>query len=238
MDGLITNCVNGKGNEKPKLVSLACHNKQLLKFVGDEAEQHHRVNMKQYALCIGEQVSLLDEEFKAEAPQLESYLARDREAQAKVGTIFHPSVTLNDRTFRGDYGDPNDLFKVICAASIAKPEACRKINLVNQMSQAEVDQAPREWDAENPEDLKKAKEKFDAEQGSLTGLERLASAHNVILGLATVCLLNCMCIVFCKLHDRKRTSHRQRIRVNETVAQYFALAADETQASELSQYAR
>jgi len=238
MDGLINNCVKGKENEKPKLVSLECHNEQLRKFIGDEAEQHHRVNMKKYALCIGEQISLLDDEFKAEAPQLESYLVRDREAQAKVGTVFHPSVTLNGRTFRGDYGDPNDLFKVICAASIAKPEACRKINLVNKMSQDEADQAPREWDAKNPEDLRKAKEKFDAEQGSLTGLERLASVHNVIVGLAIVCILNCMCITLCKLHDRKRTTHRQRVRVNETVAQYFALAADETQASELSQYAR
>ena len=54
MDGLVTNCVKGKGDEKPKLVSLECHNEQLKKFIGDEAEHNHRVNMRKYALCIGE----------------------------------------------------------------------------------------------------------------------------------------------------------------------------------------
>jgi len=36
-------------------------------------------------------------------------------AEKKVGAIFHPSATINGKTFRGDYGDSNQMFKSICS---------------------------------------------------------------------------------------------------------------------------
>ena len=58
---------------------------------------------------------MLDEEW-AEKNKNEyiNFLDRDREAEAKIGSVFHPSTTLNGRTFRGDYKDSNVLFKEIC----------------------------------------------------------------------------------------------------------------------------
>ena len=58
-----------------------------------------------------------------------SYFDRDRAAQSGVGTIFHPAISINNHTFRGEYEDPNDLFKTICSTMTKKPSICRTTNI-------------------------------------------------------------------------------------------------------------
>jgi hypothetical protein len=65
----------------------------------------------------------------------ESFIVRDRNLEKKVGAVFHPSITINGKTFRGDYKDPNQLFKAICSVmGKKKPDICRKLNFKNRKS--------------------------------------------------------------------------------------------------------
>ena len=86
-----------------------CFDRMLLVFaVNEKQDEGHKVNMITYAECINIQFSLTDAEWKEEhKTEYTSYLDRDREAEAKIGSVFHPSATLNGRTFRGNYGDSN-----------------------------------------------------------------------------------------------------------------------------------
>lgn len=68
------------------------------------------------------------------------FLDRDIEAESNVGAIFHPSATINGKTFRGDYSDSNQLFKAVCSTiGTHKPELCKQLNFKNRKSQDERD---------------------------------------------------------------------------------------------------
>ena len=78
--------------------------------------------------------------------------------EKKVGAVFHPSVTMNGKTFRGDYNDPNQMFKAICSfIGKNKPDICRDLNFKNGKSQDDRDSEVRDFDYKNPEDMAEAK---------------------------------------------------------------------------------
>lgn len=93
------------------------------------------MDIPKYEMCLAEQKRLLDPTYREENPTLESYLDRDIKLSEKIGHTFHPSVAVNDITFRGNYHEPNDLFKSICKSIIGKPEACREQNFKFKRSQ-------------------------------------------------------------------------------------------------------
>ena len=87
-----------------------------------------------------------------------SFIHRDRTVEKKVGAVFHPSVTMNGKTFRGDYNDPNQMFKAICSfIGKNKPDICRDLNFKNGKSQDDRDSEVRDFDYKNPEDMAEAK---------------------------------------------------------------------------------
>ena len=45
--------------------------------------------------------------------------------------MFHPSISVNNQTFRGDYRDPNKLFKGICSTMAERPYECKRLNFVD-----------------------------------------------------------------------------------------------------------
>jgi hypothetical protein len=51
-------------------------------------------------------------------------------AKRNIGSIFHPSITIGSTTFRGDYQDPNNLFKAICSTILKRPEKCKSLNII------------------------------------------------------------------------------------------------------------
>lgn len=53
-----------------------------------------------------------------------------------VGSIFHPSISINNHTFRGEMDNSNDLFKSICSVMLDRPEICGTFSI--------VDDSPRE----------------------------------------------------------------------------------------------
>jgi len=128
-------------------------------------------------------------------------------AEKKVGAIFHPSATINGKTFRGDYGDSNQMFKSICSTiGKNKPEVCKNLNFKNGKSQDERDNIDKEFDIENKDDMKEARKQFNEYESTLVGMEKRAQGAEVILGLVIVFIINCMCVSFCKIHNKKKRS--------------------------------
>lgn len=103
-------------------------------------------------------MELLSEEWKAANTDRISILDRDMAAEKNVGAIFHPSATINGKTFRGDYSDSNQLFKAICSTiGKDKPEVCRQLNFKDRKSQDERDNVSQGFNKENPDDMKEAR---------------------------------------------------------------------------------
>ena len=117
--------------------------------------------------------------------------------------MFHPSVAINNHTFRGEYEDPNDLFKTICSVIKNKPEICGAVNLIQHRMQ---DQAYTHSEIEQGKS--QAFENYKEQDKRLVGWERRARRAEIILGLVIVLILNCACIAYCKMFNKKKTEEQ------------------------------
>ena len=97
------------------------------------------------------------------------------------------------------------MFKVICSTiGKNKPEVCKKLNFKNGKSQDERDNVEKIFDKSDPEDLEEARRQFDEYEQSLVGMDKRAQGAEIILGLVIVFIINCMCVSFCKIHNKKK----------------------------------
>lgn len=89
---------------------------------------------------------------------------RDRAIQATIGSNFHPSITVNNQTYRGDYTDATYLFKAICSTMLHRPEECKQLDA---LAKNDVEFSTEGWKAEEymkfmSEDIMKEKAYFEA----------------------------------------------------------------------------
>jgi len=118
MDVLTDECTNfGSSGIEP--IMEEC-NTQVIDTMAEEGSIS--IDIAGYNSCVLNQESILFNEDGATNDT--SYLERDRAAEQAVGNMFHPSVAINNHTFRGEYEDPNDLFKTICSVIKTKPDIC------------------------------------------------------------------------------------------------------------------
>ena len=68
---------------------------------------------------------------------------------------------------------------------------------------------------------------MDLNEKSLEILERRAKTAEVVLAMTIVFILNCACVAYCKMTNKKKNTQNMQLAVNEQVSQYFALAQDE-----------
>jgi len=129
MQMAIDTCINSEGDgELGSPISENC-NDQVIEIVTKDAEDEMKIdiNKTKYKACVKKQYSLLQVDAKDRS---ESYLERDLIAEKSVGAVFHPSISVNNHTFRGEYHDTNDLFKGICSTMTSRPVVCSKTNLI------------------------------------------------------------------------------------------------------------
>ena len=170
---------------------------------------------------------LLNPTYRKENPTLESFLDRDIKLSEKIGHVLHPSVSINEHTYRGNYHDPNDLFKIICKSIIGKPESCKEQNFKYRRSQDPDDSIQELFDNENPDHAARAEEKYSKYDQRLTGMDKRAQVAEIVLGLVIVFIINCMCIACCKMHNKHERNKRMHDEVKDEVNKYFALASEE-----------
>ena len=173
-----------------------------------------------YRACEAIQKAILN---GTETNQGISYLERDRKAEKFVGSIFHPSISINNHTFRGEYEDPNDLFKVICSTLKNRPDICSTISIVDKyMQDQDPNSRPSMFDVSQTSMM--VYNNYRQQEDKLRGMNRRAKTAEIVLGIVIVLILNCACIAYCKMFNKKKTADKMQIEVNESVSQYFALA--------------
>lgn len=182
------------------------------------------INIQGYEACVEEQSELIFNSTKGSS-QL-SVLDRDREAEWAVGAVFHPSISINNHTYRGEYHDPNDLFKSICSVIKDPPTVCSAVNLVKHDYQDQALNATQRIAAAQAKMRDAVRDEYVKEDKKLVGMERRARLAEVVLGLVIVVILNCACVSYCKIHNQQKTNERLQLEVNESVSQYFALQQD------------
>jgi len=55
-------------------------------------------------------------------------------------------------------------------------------------------------------------------------MQRRAHSAEVIFGVLMILIINCACVAYCKMYNKKKTEDTMQLQVNESVAHYFALA--------------
>lgn len=48
-----------------------------------------------------------------------------------VGSVFHPSISVQNHTYRGNYKDANNVFKAICSTMEKRPDVCSTVSIVD-----------------------------------------------------------------------------------------------------------
>lgn len=160
---------------------------------------------------------------------VDSFLDVDRDETKQLGILFTPSISINKHTFRGDYQDPNDLFKTICSVIKHKPAICSAVNLVksyNQDHQLDPQAALLGRVNASADAIIAYKRTADKERFSV-GMTSTARASHLIGAIVIVIVVNVACCRLCKVHNEKSQNKKIELEVNESVAQYFALAQQE-----------
>ena len=84
-----------------RIVKEDCHNDVINLLTNKHSSNKLPLNGILYSECV------IRETHDIKTKSENNFIERDQAIIKRIGSIFHPSVTLNDRTFRGDYTDPN-----------------------------------------------------------------------------------------------------------------------------------
>uniref|UniRef100_A0A7S3FY31 Uncharacterized protein n=1 Tax=Strombidium rassoulzadegani TaxID=1082188 RepID=A0A7S3FY31_9SPIT len=109
-----------------------------------------------------------------------------------------------------------------------RPEVCSNSNIDSHEDQTVKERV----DKFNAYVMDATDKKYQERESALVGMERRARLGEIILGLAVVFILNCACISYCKMYNKKKTEKNIQVVVDEQVKQYFALASNDDGANE------
>lgn len=120
IDRLINECLNPEEDIVP--ITNKCNDQ----VISDLSTGTYRNSQLMDKLHIDMDIynSCLLTEAKAIKAHNGSSMDKDLDLERSIGTIFHPSVSINNHTFRGDYNDPNELFKAMCSTMVDRPSIC------------------------------------------------------------------------------------------------------------------
>lgn len=125
-------------------------------------------------------------------------LEEDREWAKRLGIILHPSITINNITYRGDFNGL-DIFKAICAGFLDQPEVCYGNKVYEYIA-----------------------------RGESTGLQyhrfSLVKVYHIIAAIILVLLINGIALMVYRKHQKKKMNEELHLQVNSAVSQYFKLS--------------
>lgn len=204
VDILIDKCVTIDEIERFGLsaVSDACDSTAITE-VNNRNKGLFQIEAEKFKNCVNHQKAII-----FEGKEGVSFIERDTIAKGKVGSVFHPSISINDHSFRGEYEDPNDLFKTICSVMKNKPTKCSALNFVDHIFQ---DEPKPDLALKQELDRKKVYQNYLQEQETMKSMDKRAHVAELIFGILIVCVINCACIAYCKMYNKKKTEDRMQI---------------------------
>jgi len=155
-----------------------------------------QMNIEVYNSCI-------KNEAQAIKSHKDSSMDKDLDLERSIGAIFPPSISINNHTFRGEYDDPNELFKAICSTMVDRPAICQVKNIANREEFTPKDVLESNRFKYVEQETQRRYEMYDS---TLQGMDRRARTAEIVLGLVIVFILNCACISYCKMYNKKKNS--------------------------------
>lgn len=127
----------------------------------------------------------------------------DREASSKLGIFQHPSITINNMTYRGEMNG-HDIFKAVCAGFKDKPKECIGNNVYALMGK-----------------------ESDINTATFTADPEAAQKWFVVACVSLIILLNIVCIQAYRYFTKQTVNREINMQVNSAVSQYFALSGQD-----------
>jgi len=114
---VITKCMAPqKEGETVTHVTKQCHDENVIKTLKSKEftdKMELEIDWDHYDKCVVEQGKTL--ETANESDTQGSFIMRDMKALRFVGASFHPSISVKNHTYKGNYKDANNVFKAICS---------------------------------------------------------------------------------------------------------------------------
>jgi len=126
----------------------------------------------------------------------------DRLWANKLGIVLHPSVTINNITYRGEI-EGFDIFKAICAGFLDQPDVCKGNNVFKILHK--VDHS----------DL-------------LYRRRPLVRLHHIVFAIIVVLAINVFALYIYRKFQKRKLNEELQVQVNSAVSQYFRLSGTET----------
>jgi hypothetical protein len=132
---------------------------------------------------------------------LVKYLEEDRQQAKKLGIILHPSITINNITYRGEI-DGHDIFKAICAGFLDQPEICKGESVFAIVN------------GDNSE--------------LIYHRNSLVRVYHIISAIILVLIINAIALCLYRKHQKKKVNEELHLQVNSAVSSYFKLSGQES----------
>ena len=129
-------------------------------------------------------------------------LEEDREWAKKLGIVLHPSVTINNITYRGEL-EGFDIFKAICAGFLDQPDVCKGDKVFQILHEV------------NPNELIYRGKPF-------------VRLFHIFFAIVVVLALNFLALFIYRKYQKRKLNEELQVQVNSAVSQYFRLSGTET----------
>lgn len=115
------------------LISQECHDDAITDLAANDTDGID-IDLSKYKSCVLRQdILLIQNQNKLIGETAGSFLDRDYKLSKSSSSVFHPSISINNQSFRGDYKDPNNLFKAICSVLAHRPPQCTQLSLIQSV---------------------------------------------------------------------------------------------------------
>eukprot|EP00350_Pseudokeronopsis_sp_OXSARD2_P007333 CAMPEP_0170553260 /NCGR_PEP_ID=MMETSP0211-20121228/11061_1 /TAXON_ID=311385 /ORGANISM="Pseudokeronopsis sp., Strain OXSARD2" /LENGTH=227 /DNA_ID=CAMNT_0010861451 /DNA_START=767 /DNA_END=1450 /DNA_ORIENTATION=- len=129
---------------------------------------------------------------------------KDRKQHYYLGIQLHPSLVINNYTYRGDlFG--RDVFYAVCSGFKDKPRACNQ----------------KQFDKKLPS------EALTVLTPSGKPIESQAKNSHIIMAILLVVIINIGCLCVFRFFHKRRQSNVMKNQVNQAVSKYFQIASKE-----------
>jgi hypothetical protein len=103
---------------------------------------------------------------------------------------------------------------------VDRPAVCSEFSLIDDQP---VNDADEPYDIDEFGDIldhvaKTTERDYQEYDKQLTGMSKRARGAEIVLGLLIVCIINCSCLIFCKMYNKKETTNQMQSQVNEQVS--------------------
>lgn len=126
-------------------------------------------------------------------------LKEDKQWANNLGIFLHPSITINNITYRGDLNG-YDIFRAVCVGFESMPDVCKGDNIFSVI------------------------EKLEESSSDRRASGHFAKTYHIVAAIVLVMLINFIALYAYRRYNKKKMNEELQMQVNSAVSQYFKLS--------------